>query len=708
MPFRRKAQKRFMFATMPTTAREWAHETPNIKGLPQKLTTSDPEFTRKRNPQQAREQPREREPPQKKKSRGSREKASGIQVILKAGTPRTPLTQAGHNGLAAVVRFGEKAAQQAQSRPNLTKTSSTQAVPTREPLAVLSILGGVIHTGRTGETSQKTAELLADSRLRARTVAEARRQGAVADLLKHCCYSDLGGPLEKQALAAAASQPLLPPLAQAQQQMASFLPQRSPQAGQGLLPTGLDAPQAQDAQSQQPAAQGLGHATAVPGMQGSAAANPIDQHGPLDPRGLALDGNHGSGVQKGFKIAAWLKDRQRREKQASEDCVTEFHPTEKLSREELEKSASNGHGKDIWACGHEDYCRCHAGGAIIRRHKTAVCYDCQQQEKQARVEPIPRWRSPAPQGPLNQELLASAGVQRLLASLGCESTDSGGIRDKAGASRCESSHSRQPREKAAASGCESSHSDPLELWRLSELSQRVKLSFRLPWGEDPEEKRRRRQKVTTPKVGIGLGLGAAGAYGLAQGLASDTQANRVTDAANNYNPRAFTHGELPPNQTGLTYYQNTLSPAAQLKPFGQPVGDALVQVRADPDIMEFLGTEGYGLYDAKAREGVLGKGHYQQFAKGPVPAYAHQMKAQFPHTPVPQELGVPEGSRYSDWMGRRLEDFVEKETGQRIHPFEFSTSFMPHEEQKALMERFHASLSPEEQAFRRGLCSPRH
>lgn len=36
-PFKSKAQQRFMFATMPEKAKEWAHETTNIKGLPEKL-----------------------------------------------------------------------------------------------------------------------------------------------------------------------------------------------------------------------------------------------------------------------------------------------------------------------------------------------------------------------------------------------------------------------------------------------------------------------------------------------------------------------------------------------------------------------------------------------------------------------------------------------------------------------------------------------
>lgn len=42
MPFRSKAQQRFMFATMPTTAKRWAEHTPDMKSLPAKLTTSEP------------------------------------------------------------------------------------------------------------------------------------------------------------------------------------------------------------------------------------------------------------------------------------------------------------------------------------------------------------------------------------------------------------------------------------------------------------------------------------------------------------------------------------------------------------------------------------------------------------------------------------------------------------------------------------------
>lgn len=36
MPFKSKAQQKYMFATMPKTAKRWAKETPDIKSLPKK------------------------------------------------------------------------------------------------------------------------------------------------------------------------------------------------------------------------------------------------------------------------------------------------------------------------------------------------------------------------------------------------------------------------------------------------------------------------------------------------------------------------------------------------------------------------------------------------------------------------------------------------------------------------------------------------
>lgn len=38
MPFKSKAQQRYMFKFHPTIAKEFAHKTPNIKGLPQHVS----------------------------------------------------------------------------------------------------------------------------------------------------------------------------------------------------------------------------------------------------------------------------------------------------------------------------------------------------------------------------------------------------------------------------------------------------------------------------------------------------------------------------------------------------------------------------------------------------------------------------------------------------------------------------------------------
>ena len=36
MPFKSKAQQKYMFATMPKTAKKWAKKTPSMKSLPKK------------------------------------------------------------------------------------------------------------------------------------------------------------------------------------------------------------------------------------------------------------------------------------------------------------------------------------------------------------------------------------------------------------------------------------------------------------------------------------------------------------------------------------------------------------------------------------------------------------------------------------------------------------------------------------------------
>jgi hypothetical protein len=73
----------------------------------------------------------------------------------------------------------------------------------------------------------------------------------------------------------------------------------------------------------------------------------------------------------------------------------------------------------------------------------------------------------------------------------------------------------------------------------------------------------------------------------------------------------------------LTHYEATMSPAAQLKPFGVPVGRALVKLRSDPAVMNALGTPDYTLKTPQEQHGVSGLAHYNMFAAGPVPAYEY-------------------------------------------------------------------------------------
>ena len=40
MPFKSKAQERWMFSQHPDMAKRWAKETPNIKSLPQKVSSA--------------------------------------------------------------------------------------------------------------------------------------------------------------------------------------------------------------------------------------------------------------------------------------------------------------------------------------------------------------------------------------------------------------------------------------------------------------------------------------------------------------------------------------------------------------------------------------------------------------------------------------------------------------------------------------------
>lgn len=312
MPFQSKAQQRFMFATMPTVAKRWADHTPDIKGLPAKKTTSDPAKTRARH-----------KPKKQQKAASTRELVDLILATnpspqkLKSPDPMHDLLQ------IAVPSYRHKSSQSSHS--SLTHDShGSQSSHSHErsqsshtdhfsdvSQACQSILGGIIHTPKTAAAHTRTREVLASQRLRADYVAQSAFRSAVDAIRTNVNNLATLSSGEKKAVvlppqAAQAPQPPAqsPNLQDAQAAMQQFLPGTPQIAGDGIPQTGLDGPITPAAP---PADADVGRATAVPGMAGTAAANPIDMHGPLDPRGLALDGNHASGVQKGFKLAEWIE-----------------------------------------------------------------------------------------------------------------------------------------------------------------------------------------------------------------------------------------------------------------------------------------------------------------------------------------------------------------------------------------------------------------
>lgn len=400
MPFKSKAQQRYMFATMSETAKEWAHETPDIKGLPEKITTSDPAQTKRES--------------QKRQKRQTQEKAASalsglLEKMTFAPDEKAPVELPA--SMVAVLKNVEKQASIGGVLPSESSQNTGNAPQGRERLhGTRSILGGVILTPMAEKRARHGAQVLADTRLRAAYVREAGLRSAVLRFTSN--PNNLGATQtgEKIAVALPSQVPTTTPLTQAQQAMTQFLPSKPALAGGGVPANGLDAPaaQAQQAPAPQP-----GLATAVPGMEGTAAANPIDMHGPLDPRGLAVDGNHAAGVTKGFKIAGWL--REKRAKVYPLRAVTddpEWQAERRASCQGCESVHSQGGG---------------------------VCESCGA-----------RWR-------------------RTTVKHSCESSDSGGF------GLSELSGAVQPQKQASQSSQSSqgSHTPESELWRASQLSQRI-------------------------------------------------------------------------------------------------------------------------------------------------------------------------------------------------------------------------------------------
>ena len=251
----------------------------------------------------------------------------------------------------------------------------------------------------------------------------------------------------------------------------------------------------------------------------------------------------------------------------------------------------------------------------------------------------------------------------------------------------------------------------------------------------------------------GLGLAGAASLGAARGFGSE---QNVADAIAGFDRM---NQPLRPNTTMLTQYADSMNAATQLNPYGIPVPELMPWLRSHPKVMggypdpvtgaavptpivdleswsaggpglkekiptqtivQFLKQRLAGVLRGKAPDvaGFLQHGvniptytantpellhgaraHYGAFRQGPVAAVSHMMRG-------PRAAGVVQDpsltggkpTTYNEYFTPRLEKFVAQRTKNGLLPNEFDTRYMPAAEQTKLLQDFHASLSPAEQA----------
>lgn len=220
-----------------------------------------------------------------------------------------------------------------------------------------------------------------------------------------------------------------------------------------------------------------------------------------------------------------------------------------------------------------------------------------------------------------------------------------------------------------------------------------------------KEKEDKRRAGIAPWAATALG---AGALGTAYGLASDSEMENAIQAFRKFEK------PLGPNDTLLTRYAESMSPSANLKPFGVPVSELMPKIRAQGWLMgneplapaggeggmwqglaSYLGEDnpvtgflrkglGHVGYETDTLEKYHGaRGHYGAFAKGPVAAYAHFLR---------------DGHRNK--LKLPFDQFIRDRTAGALFPDEIDTAYMSVPKQTKLLQDFHESLSPELQAFK--------
>jgi hypothetical protein len=278
----------------------------------------------------------------------------------------------------------------------------------------------------------------------------------------------------------------------------------------------------------------------------------------------------------------------------------------------------------------------------------------------------------------------------------------------------------------------------------------------------PKKKKKKKQETSrawlAPLLAGGAGLGLTST---AYGMGSDEEWRRATEAITDM---ARVGKEAPPpGSTRLQMYGKLMSPAASLKPWGIPVTELVPWVRRRPwimgkkplapeppltpsefDLQESLGRQGKE-WNPERREfqfgggplqwlasalgekspvtGFLRKGvgqpsahittptedrtsaaHYEAFAKGPVPGYAHMLRGYEGGRTVDPKLTGGKRMTTAEFFGPRFDKFVADFTkantknNSYILPDEFNQKFMNWDNQSALLDKWKASLNPAERA----------
>jgi hypothetical protein len=93
------------------------------------------------------------------------------------------------------------------------------------------------------------------------------------------------------------------------------------------------------------------------------------------------------------------------------------------------------------------------------------------------------------------------------------------------------------------------------------------------------------------------------------------------------------------------------------------------------------------------------RAHYRAFRQGPVAAVSHMMRGpRAAYNIEDQTLTGGKPTSYHEYFTPKFEKFIRSRSKDSLLPNEFDLQYMPREEQTKLLQEFHASLTPAEQA----------